>query len=243
MEEARPVPITVTFSQELAPRARRITFDGMTLVDSVKPASYLSLFFAEPASVWPPSGGTDRPPKRTYTPRYLDPACNSMTIDFVLHGAGRADEWARTAERGDVIWAGRTSGGYDVPDDLSHLVMVGDETAIPAIGTVLDALPDVTRTTVIIEVVDEDDERDPTEDVHCDPIWLHRGTDVTDVGDQALNLVRSITVPPAAHWWIAGEREAVRSLRDMLVETRNVDRTLISVDAYWRLEPLDPRNR
>jgi len=215
----------------------------MSLIDSTKPASYLSLFFAEPSADWPPERGEDHTPKRSYTPRYIDVGCDTMTIDFVLHGAGRATDWARTAAAGDVIWAGATSGGYDVPDPLSHLVLVGDDTAIPAIGTVLEAVPADTRTTVVIEVIDEDDERSPSETVPSDPIWLHRGTDATDTGIQSLNLIRSIAVPRDAHWWIAGEREAIRKIRDSLVSDRAVEIDHISLNAYWRLVPLDPRLR
>ena len=243
METTPPAPITVTFSQELTPRTRRITFEGPITVDSENPASYLSLYFSNPGPI---DGDQDDAPdanKRTYTPRYIRPECDSMTIDFVLHGEGRATDWARTARAGDVIWAGSITGGYEVPSDLEHLVLIGDDTAIPAIGTVVEAIPPGTRTTVIIEIVDEDDERDPSETVPCDPIWLHRGTDVTDVGDQMLNLVKSIAVPASAHWWLAGEREAVRSVRDLLINRRSVARDHISVAAYWRIVPLDPRLR
>jgi len=243
MDTPRPVPITVTFSQELTPRTRRITFEGPIVIDTSHPASYLSLYFSDPGSDWQDSNGAPAPPKRTYTPRYLHPECDSMTIDFVLHGEGRATQWALTARAGDVIWAGHVTGGYEIPDDLSHLVLVGDDTAIPAIGTVVEAIPEGTRTTMIIEVIDEDDERDPSDVVPCDPIWLHRGTDVTDVGDQMLNLVRSITVPQSAYWWLAGEREAILAVRDHLVTTRHVPRDRIAAAAYWRIIPLDPRLR
>jgi NADPH-dependent ferric siderophore reductase len=243
METTRPVPIMVTFSQELTPRTRRITFEGPILVTTANPGSYLSLYFSDPGSEWPSGDAGASPPKRTYTPRHIHPECNSMTIDFVLHGEGRATEWAQTAQSGDVIWAGEVTGGYDIPKDLRHLVLIGDDTAIPAIGTVLEAIPPDTRTTVIIEVIDEDDERDPSESVVCDPIWLHRGTDVTDVGDQMLNLARSISVPSSAHWWLAGEREAIRSVRDLLLEVRHIPHDRISAAAYWRIVPLDHRHR
>jgi len=243
MNTTRPVPITVTFSRELTPRTRRITFEGPITVETGNPASYLSLYFSDPTLDVAGSRGDAELPKRTYTPRYVQRECGSMTIDFVLHGEGRATEWASTAHAGDVIWAGPVTGGYDVPSDLEHLVLVGDDTAIPAIGTVLEAIPEATRTTVIIEIVDEDDERDPSEIVTCDPIWLHRGTDVTEVGDQMLNLVKSIAVPTSAHWWLAGEREAIRAVRDHLVTVRHVPHDRISVAAYWRIVPLDPRKR
>ena len=215
----------------------------MTLIESTKPASYLSLFFEEPSRTWPPPDDAAKPPKRTYTPRYVDASCESITIDFVLHGDGKATDWARTATAGDVIWAGATSGGYDLPSHIDHLVFVGDDTAIPAIGTVLESIPRNTRKTVIIEVVDEDDERQPSDIALSDPIWLHRGTDATDTGIQSLNLIRSIAVPSNTYWWIAGEREAIRTMRDSLVRERGVDRGHISLNAYWRLVPMDPRER
>ncbi len=124
-----------------------------------------------------------------------------------------------------------------------HARVLGDDTAIPAIGTVLEAIPRDTRKTVVIEVVDEDDERQPSDVALSDPIWLHRGTDATDTGIQSLNLIRSIAVPPNTYWWIAGEREAIRTMRDVLVNERAVDRDHISLNAYWRLLAMDPRER
>ena len=239
MAQSDPVPVTVTFTKELTPRARRLTFKGMTVVDSVKPASYLSLHFEDPRDDRPPSPETPRRTERSYTPRYLDPACRSMTVDFVLHGSGRAAEWARTAKAGDTIWASPTTGGYTIPNDLNHLVLAGDDTAIPAIGTILEAIPTQTRTTVIIEVVDEDDERELSDTVPSDPIWLHRGTDAQTAGFQTLNLVKSIAVPPDAHWWIAGEREAIASVKDVLIFDRGITKDRISLNAYWRLQPDD----
>ncbi len=237
MAHRDPVPVTVTFTKQLTPRARRITFTGMTVVESVKPASYLSLYFDEPRSDRPPSPGIPRRAERSYTPRYLDPGCNSMTVDFVLHGSGRAAEWACTAKAGDTIWASPTTGGYDIPDDVHHLVLAGDDTAIPAIGTIVEAIPDQTRTTIILEVVDEDDERELSDEVRTDPIWLHRGTDVETAGFQTLNLVKSIAVPPDAHWWVAGEREAIANVRDVLIIDRGIAKDRISLNAYWRLRP------
>lgn len=237
MTHPDPVPVTVTFTKELTPRARRITFKGMTVVESVKPASYLSLYFEDPQNDQPSEPDSPRRNERNYTPRYLDPECHSMTVDFVLHGSGRAAEWAHTAKAGDTIWASPTTGGYDIPDDVHHLVLAGDDTAIPAIGTILEAIPRDTRTTVIIEVVNDDDEREPSDDVPSDPIWLHRGTDVATAGFQTLNLVKSIAVPPDAHWWIAGERDAITSVRDVLTEDRGIAKDRISLNAYWRLRP------
>lgn len=237
----QPVPIRVVATERLSERARRITFDGMVLVRSGLPASYLSLWFSDPAAAKPRADRRDRLDKRTMTPRWIDRAATTMTIDFVLHGSGPASEWAAAARLGDAIWAGETKGGYVVPPPGSHVVLVGDDTAIPAIGSILEALDGATRPTTVIEVVDGLDERTVSETRPTDPMWLHRGPDPSQAGVLTMNLIETLTVPDDAYWWIAGERDAIRAMRDVVVGDRGVPRDRLSLNAHWRLRATDPR--
>ena len=236
-----PVPIRVVATERLSLRARRITFEGMVLVRSELPASYLSLWFSDPAKAPPRADRRERLDKRTLTPRWIDRATTVMTIDFVLHGTGPASGWAASAGLGDVIWAGETRGGYVVPPPGSHVVLVGDDTAIPAIGSILEALDVTTRPTTVIEVVDGLDERTVSETRPTDPIWLHRGPDPSHAGVPTMNLMEALSVPEDAYWWIAGERDAIREMRDVVVEDRGVPKDRLSLNAHWRLRPTDPR--
>ena len=136
----------------------------------------------------------------------------------------------------------KLSTGVTLPPPRTHKTLIFGDAKL-RVQSVHQGRHDSSITKSIIEIVDEDDERDPSDSVPCDPIWLHRGTDVNDVGDQTLNLVRSIAVPPTAYWWLAGEREAIRSVRDVLVHDRSVPQDRISTAAYWRIVPLDPRQR
>jgi NADPH-dependent ferric siderophore reductase len=237
-----PVPITVVSTAMLAPRARRFTFSGMTLPVSPLPGAFLSLWFSDPFAA---RGGErrGRSDKRSFTVRSHDPASGMLTIDFVLHGEGPASTWAASATAGDMIWAGEAKGGYDVPPGGSHLVLVGDDTAIPAMGAILEAADPSVRPTVIVEVVDRRDERSLTIARPTDPIWLHRGNDPGQTGVLALNLLESLDVPDDAFWWVAGERTAILAIRDLLVDDRGVDRRHYSINAHWRLTSVDPRDR
>lgn len=242
MTRPDPVPITVASTERLNLRTSRVTFAADFDVSTVRPASHLSLWFSDPTSgLMEP--GQQRQPKRTLTPRFVDGPNKTITVDFVLHGSGPASSWASTAQAGDVIWAGPIKGGFDLPADPNFLVLIGDDTGIPAIGTIVEAVEQRVGTCVIIEVVDERDERQVSPQRHVDPIWLHRGDDPGRTGLATLNLIREIQVPDDAYWWIAGEREAIRAIRDVLIHDRAVDRDHFSLNAHWRLTETDPRLR
>lgn len=234
--------ITVTATERLGPRARRLHFSGMRLIESTRPAASMSLWFSDPsgAAERPRSGRADR---RTFTARWLDEDRAAMTVDFVLHGSGPASGWAESASVGDVIWSEATRAGYDPPSAGSHLVLVGDDTAMPAIGAIAEAADPSVRITAVVEVVDRDDERSLTDARDLDPIWLHRGEDPSRTGVLTLGLLESLEVPPDAHWWVAGEREAILAIRDTLRHDRDVPRERCSVNAHWRLTATDPRMR
>lgn len=214
----------------------------MALIRSTLPAAYMSLWFSDPAAV-AGSHRSGRSPKRTFTARRLDPEARTMTVDFVLHGTGPASTWAEDPEVGTVIWSGETRAGYRVPPKGSHLVLVGDETAIPAMGAIVEATEHETRITAVVEVVDGLDERPLTRARDVDPIWVHRGHDPSSTGALVLNLLASLTVPDDAYWWVAGERAAVLSMRDLLETECGVSRGRMTLNAHWRLTDTDPRRR
>ena len=242
MTRPDPDPLAVTSTERLNLRTQRVAFTGDLRVAHLRPASHLSLWFSDPtaASATPRQRRSD---KRSFTPRFIDPRAGTMTIDFVLHGSGPASTWASSALPGDVLWAGEVTGGYVVPTDLEFLVLIGDDTAMPAIGTIIDTIPPDVGICVIIEVVDDRDERELSRMRQVDPIWLPRGADPGLTGQATLNLMRELEVPPNAHWWVAGEREAIRAMRDILVDERGVDRDRYSLNAHWRLTETDPRLR
>ncbi len=239
MARPSPVPLTVVETQALSTRAKRIVFEGTVTIGSALPAAYLSIWFTDPQRT--PGVRAGRSDKRSMTVRFWEPDQSHLTVDFVLHGSGPASTWAARTDEGARAWAEPTKGGYAVPPPGSFLVLVGDDTALPAIGAIVEALDPSIEVCTVLEVVDAADERPLSTVRDVDPIWLHRGDDASTTGQQALALIEDLDVPDDAYWWVAGERSAVLSMRDHLVESRGVGRDHYDINAHWRLTVTDPR--
>src|SRR5690606_34222938 len=89
----------------------------------------------------PPEGAPPGPPAgvtmRTYTPRSWDADVGELTIDFAMHPQpGPAARWAAEARPGDVCAIAGPGGGYDIDPAADPLVVIGDETAVPAIAMI-----------------------------------------------------------------------------------------------------------
>ena len=103
----------------------------------------------------------ERNPIRTYTLRDTDPRARELVVDFVAHGdAGPASRWVSTAAVGDevlVIGPDATSpdpvGGFEWrPGAATTLLVAGDETAVPAVASIVESLPRGARGAVFLEV-------------------------------------------------------------------------------------------
>ncbi len=116
----------------------------------------------------------ERCPLRTYTVRAVRPdaGLGEVDIDFVLHGDGDgendgpASRWVAAAQVGaecvligpNARYEGPPSGiEWAPPAGATSLVLAGDETAAPAITSILESLAPGTRAHAFIEVPDEGD--------------------------------------------------------------------------------------
>ena len=104
-----------------------------------------------------------QPVVRTITVRRADPAAREIAVDIAVHGEhGTAGPWAASAKPGQPMYLMGPSGAY-APDPAAdwHL-LVGDETALPAISVALEALPANAIGQAFIEVAEPEDE-DPAD--------------------------------------------------------------------------------
>ena len=226
--------------EQVTPGLIRISCSGPELAAFTppKPGAHIKLLFPPPGVVWPPADSsveTPRPPSRTYTPRRFDAARNRLEIEFVRHGAGLASSWAETARVGDRVLIGGPGGGYAVPEDLRHIVIIADESAMPAAGMVLEARPAGSEVQAICENADAAEERPLSPNVACSPLWLHRGPSVAAPGALIEAAVRAMPTPPAdAYWWVACEAASMRRVRDILTTHHGVERTRLHTRGYWK---------
>lgn len=243
--EGRPKSPTRLVSVEhvarMTPRMTRVTFTGAELAGfgPPRPGSHMKLLFLADGSDWSPLDETaPRPPRRTYTPRRFDPAGQRLEIEFVHHGDGLAATWAAHAKPGDRLYITGPGGGYDVTPDIAEIVLVADDTALPAAETILEALPLSVKPTVLCEVADAAERRPLGSGIEVSPVWLLRdkaGATAT-AGSLLEQAVRDMPDPsPTTRWWIACEAAAMRRIRRHLIAERGIDPALLHTRGYWKL--------
>jgi NADPH-dependent ferric siderophore reductase len=119
---------------------------------------------------------SDRPVRRTYTVRHVDHGTRTIAVDFVVHGDdGVAGPWAASAEPGDLLALSGPGGTYSPSTDpeTDHLLL-GDDSAIPAIAAALEAMSDDARGRAVIEVDSAADELPLVHPAGVTLTWLHR---------------------------------------------------------------------
>ena len=243
----------VTRTQQLTPSLVRVVLGGGDLAGLSMPHAtdaYVNVAFppalAPYDDVFDPADVKARFPKQTwparrrYTVRSWDPETHELTLDFVVHGdAGVAGPWAARVEVGDVLVFEGPSGGY-LPDASAdwHL-MVGDESALPAIAASLEALPAGASAVVRLVCDGPEHEVELTSPADLDLLWLHRAGVASDE-DLLVSAVRLAEFPAGrVHAFVHGEAVEVRGIRRHLLSDRGLTRADMSCSPYWRREMAD----
>jgi NADPH-dependent ferric siderophore reductase len=206
--------------RDLSPHIRAVTFGGESL------AGFLSPAFDDHVKLILDTGDAG-PAKRDYTPRFYDAAAGELTIEFALHGDGPATRWAAQARPGDRVEIGGPRGSFIVPFDYDWHLLVGDDTALPAIARRLEELPAGTRVIVIAQIEAADRRPLPTQ----------ANLTLTWVDDHAacLAAVRALELPPGdGYVWGAGEASEMAALRRVIVDEKKHNRRAIRAAAYWK---------
>jgi NADPH-dependent ferric siderophore reductase len=175
------------------------------------------------------------PRLRTYTVRAWDPARLELTLDFVVHGdEGLAGPWARDARPGDEMLFMGPGGAYSPDPAAGWHLLVGDESALPAIAAAAERLPDSATARLFIEVAGPDDELPLKLPAGAELTWLHRGSE--PVGARLVEAVTGFEFPAGdVHAFVHGEAGFVKVLRRWLLDEKAVPRDRLSVSGYWRV--------
>lgn len=231
--------------EHLGPRLARVTLAGPDLDGFAvrEPAASVRLLLPSPGSdelVMPRWDGNEfllpdgrRPTIRTFTPCRVDPGALEVDIEIVVHGGGAASEWAAAAERGYPAALSGPGRGYLVDPDAPAHLLAGDETAVPAIVQLLDALPPDRPVQVHIEVADAGGRRALDEAGYAVVHW-HTLPSGAPPGDALVAAVRGAALGPGTRVWAAGEAAAVQRVRRHLFEERGLARAHATVRGYWK---------
>lgn len=183
----------------------------------------------------------DAPPYeiKAYTFRRYDADAGEIDLEVALHDKGHGDFWGKNAAPGQEVLVAGGWGSYVYDGPMDHIVLVGDETALPAIGHWIERLEAPTSATVIAEVRDESEHLEffPVDGVDVTVHWAYRRD-----GRPGANGVLEATVKehvenrPNTLYWGAGENSTLREIRRHLVNTLGVDRRAIQFGGYWKRE-------
>jgi NADPH-dependent ferric siderophore reductase len=204
---------------------------------------------------WKALDNANRNPVRTYTIRSANPRQRLLSVDFVLHEhPGPAGLFAQQCCIGDNVviigpdaFSRHSALGIDfLPGTAHHLLLMGDETAVPAIAASMECLK---RTrwkgsgNVIIEVPRADDAS-----LLCSMVTPRRFHVAAldrehheERGSQLRIRLRALIekgklseTRDDLYVWLAGESSVVRSLRRLLVTDLGLSRERIVFTGYWR---------
>ena len=246
MHEIKRRKLQVLRVTDLTPRMRRITLGGAELAGFLSLGSddHIKLLFArnpqEQAAldtlVLGAASNDDsaKPAMRDYTPRRIDLVAGELDIDFVLHGDGPASTWAARAQPGQDLYIGGPRSSMIVPDIFDSYLLIGDETALPAIARRLEELPAGRKVRVVVEVENAQEYQPLNSAAQVEVTWVHRH-------EQSLQeVVAGLQRPEGELYaWIATEAALSRKLRRVLLDRHGLLESQVKAVGYWRLDPHD----
>jgi len=225
--------LTIKRVEKIAAHMIRITLTGDL-------EGFVSLGFDDHVKLFFPDGTVDAEGapatlSRDFTPRRHDAAANTLEIDFALHDAGPATRWAEQAKPGDTLNLGGPRGSFIIPTDFDWHLLVGDETALPAISRRLAELPAGARALVIGEVDGPADEIAFDTKANATIAWAHRNGAAPGDSDALSKKLAAMTFPRGDYYaWVACESLIAKALRAQLIADHGANPKWLRAAAYWR---------
>ena len=223
--DTRRRSLAVESITDITPGMRRIILRGDELADfiSLAPDDHIKIFI-------PTAEGEER---RDYTPRRYDNAARSLTIDFALHEAGPVTRWALGARPGDGLEIGGPRGSAVVSASVKRWLLIGDETALPAIGRRIEESAAGTAITALAAVTGPLEEQLFETRAELDLRWAHRPLSEATDAAALLTLLSTVDIQPETFVWIAAEAAVTRDIRNHLLTERRYPLSWMKASGYW----------
>jgi NADPH-dependent ferric siderophore reductase len=178
---------------------------------------------------------------RSFTVRAWDPDQLLLTLDLVVHGDhGVAGAWAGRAKAGETLELMGPGGAYTPSSKADWHLLVGDESALPAIAVSLSRIPAGVPVFAVVEV-DGPEHRQPLDSPgDLQVVWLDRTAGPGEDPSLQLDAVKSLELPGGqGHAFVHGEASTVRLIRSHLVLARGLPTEWLSASGYWKLRRTD----
>lgn len=235
--------------QDYTPKMRRVIFDGPGVAQyATHPPCVpnIKIYFPHPGQQLDHPGvdergrwafrGDQRSRVRTYTVRWLDHEKGQMAIDFVRHGdEGLASAWVERIIPGDIL--GALGGGGRVLEPGGYAVLLGDETALPAISDALEQMPANQEGQVFIEVADHHEIHDLRKPSGVQVTWLLRSGKSAGTTQLLPQAMRNLQLPVGREFghvrlWVSAESQVVRFARTWAAQA-GIPKQNRLIIGYW----------
>jgi NADPH-dependent ferric siderophore reductase len=238
--------LEVVATQAITPRMIRVTLHGEELegFTSLGFDDHVKLFFPAPGEVCPSlpesqlgdaANNAPKPIARDYTPRRYDAHLRQLEIEFALHDSGPATAWAAQARPAQILGVGGPRGLFIIPEDFEWHVLIGDETALPAINRRLEELPSGVRAIVVAEVDSIAEQQQFATAAQLDTIWLHRNGEDAGSDRLILDALRRLHLPDQEVFvWMAGESTLAKAVRRYWLDERGMSKDRVKAAGYWK---------
>ncbi|HBC0019574.1 siderophore-interacting protein [Leclercia barmai] len=222
-------PVHVTHVSDLNERMKRIHLGGVSIAEfaDALPAAWVKVFFTGPDE---PEG-----PGRAYTIRSISRTQNELVLDFVQHGEGPAASWSRSAQKGDVIRIAGPREGLAI-EGIQSLLLFGDETAIPGIFAIIEALEENVIVKAFVAKKTEATYTVPDTRAVLSLTWLN---DDNELADHVISWIQENSPEMV---WGSGEHSVVIPLRRYLFQAFGRSRKNTTITAYWKSGEADHRD-
>ncbi|WP_409416631.1 siderophore-interacting protein [Flavobacterium sp. PS2] len=173
-------------------------------------------------------------PVRTYTTQYINYKEKELFVDFVAHGDnGPASGWAIKAKAGDSLGIAMKESSRTILRDADKYLLIGDSTAIPVIGAMLEQLPEGVEADVILEVFGAEDEMFLSSKANLSIKWVHNP--YPEKGSNLAEIVRKRILPTGNRFvFAAAEFSIIKNLRNYFKQEQNWLSSEYSAISYWK---------
>jgi NADPH-dependent ferric siderophore reductase len=172
---------------------------------------------------------------RTLTPLAVrdDGATAQLDVDVVLHGDSPLTRWVLDTAVGDEVAVSGTGSGYRIDPTVSSYLLLGDESAVPAIATLLEELPAAASVQVHLE---RREDAEPVDMPNHPGAMIHWSVlpAAAPPGDTSVAAAVAADLDSATRIWVAGEAAAVQRIRKLLFDERDVPRAHAVIRGYWK---------
>ncbi|UXM94463.1 siderophore-interacting protein [Bartonella sp. HY329] len=177
----------------------------------------------------------NKPISRSYTIRNLNIEAGWLEIDFYIHETdGISCRWAQNAQIGDKIGI-LGPVGRPIPN-VGHYILGADPTGLPALGRILENLPDTATGHAIITIDELADKQDIKHPKGINIEWII-SQDQIAAAKTLTQKLQNFTWPEHddVYAWFAGEASQAKILREYWRDTLKKGRDKVLASAYWTL--------